>query len=238
MANKKLVAGALALTLGLSLYGCSSDKAKKEAESSSETKTEQSQAKEEKGNEKAKTSGDTFTADRPLNLCSPNVQGKTGMFGEDTFKVVKNGVPSEDQATYTSGPFTITVNGVALGTYTAVEKESQLAYGDKPINAAILEISVENTEDANNTLYVNQTMMVTNTKEQTGSNLAYGFSTSEFYGKVIKEDSLYFNLESKLEDITDLTVTFSAPTNEAFEYIGENTVIKIHFDSDNSITLS
>lgn len=88
-------------------------------------------------------------------------------------------------------------------------------------------MKVENKTEENLSIYPDQSIITTNTKEQKEANIFISDDVGgDFLGQVIKEGNVIFLLDSKAEDLKSAKLIINAPVNEDFDTLGE----KIEFD--------
>ena len=132
--------------------------------------------------------------------------------------------------TQESGPFKITVNKVQVATL-EVDPDYQDMFENKDIVTVItLEIKVENKSTETNSIYPDQAIIVTNTKEQVEADLFFSDDVGgDFIGEVIKEGDVIFILDSPAEEITSFKYIIDGPHDEDFETIGEDITFELSF---------
>lgn len=122
--------------------------------------------------------------------------------------------------TQTTGPFKVDVVGVNVARIDFNQEFTDL-FGDNPTLIGI-DFRIENTTDDTVSIHPDQSKLVTDTQEQVNSMLFLSDSVGgEYYGRVIKEGTVYFHLKSNAPDITNLRLILDGPYDVNFNSIGE-----------------
>jgi len=131
-----------------------------------------------------------------------------------------------------TGPFKYSINAVQVSKLTATADDMAELLEiekDKEVSLVVMEVSIENTTDDTNSIYFDQSVLTTNTKEQVDSNFMLSDSIGgEFLGKVVKEGSIYFVLPNTIaNDLTTITLHVDAPHNDNYDNIGNDVSVEL-----------
>lgn len=131
-----------------------------------------------------------------------------------------------------TGPFKYTIEGVQVSKLTATDETMASILDiekDKEVTVVAINASAENTTDETNNFYLGQATLTTNTKEQADPNLWISeHIEGEFLGNVIHSGSMVYILpNTNADDLTDLTLHISAPSDADWNTIGEEVQLEI-----------
>ena len=101
----------------------------------------------------------------------------------------------------------------------------------KECTLVALKVEFENTTDDTNSIYPDQAVLTSNTKEQVNADMWLSDSIGgEFLGKVKKEGTVFFVLkDTNAEDLTKISVHIDAPHDDDYETIGDDIKWEFNF---------
>ncbi|MDU2202812.1 MAG: hypothetical protein E7E32_06730, partial [Anaerococcus hydrogenalis] len=161
--NKKAIILALSIIM---LTGCG--KKKEDTNSTKSNKTSVESSEKVKDDNKSNTNKDKENKEAKKidddSFVNPRNIGKTIGNDQLDYEIKKAGVKENE---YTTGPFKVKITGVSAGIMTPKSEEMKSFLQDKEnTQVIILFASVENTEDKKANLYLNQSLITTDTQEQ------------------------------------------------------------------------
>lgn len=225
--NKKAIILALSIIM---LTGCGKKKEDTHSTKSNKTSVESSEKikddnnsntnKEKENKEAEKIDDDSFV--NPKNI------GKTIGNDQLDYEIKKAGVKENE---YTTGPFKVKITGVSAGTMTPKTEEMKSFLQDKEnTQVIILFASVENTEDKKANLYLNQSLITTDTQEQLEPDLLLSEGSGEFLSAVKQDMTMVYYPKTDVEKTKEIVLHVEAPSDENFETIGDELNITITFN--------
>ncbi|MGE7945111.1 hypothetical protein ACQKNB_23980 [Lysinibacillus xylanilyticus] len=198
---KKLIFSA-AFVLSLGLAGCGDDA-----------------AKEEKSKEETQKSVSTDkTNDSPKK---DDVQEDANLKAMNTYTNKELGISGQ------TGPILYNIEAVQLKKITPKTEEAanlfDVAVG-KEVDALTISMSGENTSTEDMNFHLGQAVIITNTKEQLEPDMILSeHIEGNYLGKVKHEGyNVYVLKNSKVEDLKNIEIRVSAPTNSNFDQQGED----------------
>lgn len=134
-----------------------------------------------------------------------------------------------------TGPIKYNIEAVQVSKLTATTDEMAQLIGidkDKEVAMVAFNVSAENTSEDTINFYIGMATLTTNTKEQAEcDSFLADYIDGEFLGNVIHSGSLIYILpNSSADDITTLTLHIDAPSDENFEYVGDEVKIELNFE--------
>lgn len=225
--NKKAIILALSIIM---LTGCGKKKEDTHSTKSNKTSVESSERvkddnksntnKEKENKEAEKIDDDSFV--NPKNI------GKTIANDQLDYEIKKAGVKENE---YTTGPFKVKITGVSAGIMTPKSEEMKSFLQDKEnTQVIILYASVENTEDKKSNLYLNQSLITTDTQEQLEPDLLLSEGSGEFLSAVKQDLTMVYYPQIDVEKTKEIVLHVEAPSDENFETIGDELNITITFN--------
>lgn len=225
--NKKAIILALSIIM---LTGCGKKKEDTHSTKSNKTSVESSERvkddnksntnKEKENKEAEKIDDDSFV--NPKNI------GKTIGNNQLDYEIKKAGVKENE---YTTGPFKVKITGVSAGTMTPKTEEMKSFLQDKEnTQVIILFASVENTEDKKANLYLNQSLITTDTQEQLEPDLLLSEGSGEFLSAVKQDMTMVYYPKTDVEKTKEIVLHVESPSDENFETIGDELNITITFN--------
>lgn len=135
----------------------------------------------------------------------------------------------------TTGTFDIGFTGLEISNIEFEDEEMAGIFGLEAGQQATLfciDQYAENTSDDTLTIYMGQTEIVSNTKEQAQQNMwVSDYMESEYKGKVRQEGAAYFVLEkTDANDIESIKMYIDGPLDEAWDQVGEDVEIDFIFE--------
>lgn len=240
--KKRTLALLLAMILAFGLAACGSTAPTESAEDTEGAVAEETEETEEAAEEtdpaeddaadaeEAESSGEP-TATIEGNTITIQSEGRGKDADNDSFtrtSVMEN--YSFDYAAE-SGPIVVHVTGIEMSNITFKDEAEAGLAGVSVGNEAgmvCLEISVENTSDQDIDFYPDQSVIVTNTKEQIDSAVFVSDDLGGTYlGQVRKEGYIYFFCSRSLaEELTHLQWRIDAPYDADGEDVGEDMAVE------------
>lgn len=225
--NKKAIILALSIIM---LTGCGEKKEYTNSTKSNKTSIESSEKvkddnksntnKEKENKDAEKIDDDSFV--NPKNI------GKTIANDQLDYEIKKAGVKENE---YTTGPFKVKITGVSAGTMTPKTEEMKSFLQDKEnTQVIILFASVENTEDKKANLYLNQSLITTDTQEQLEPDLLLSEGSGEFLSAVKQDMTMVYYPQTDVEKTKEIVLHVESPSDENFETIGDELNITITFN--------
>lgn len=225
--NKKAIILALSIIM---LTGCgkktedtNSTKSNKSSVESSEKVKDDNKSntnKEKENKEAEKIDDDSFVNTKNI--------GKTIGNDQLDYEIKKAGVKENE---YTTGPFKVKITGVSAGTMTPKTEEMKSFLQDKEdTQVIILFATVENTEDKKANLYLNQSLITTDTQEQLEPDLLLSEGSGEFLSAVKQDMTMVYYPQTDVEKTKEIVLHVEAPSDENFEAIGDELNITITFN--------
>ncbi|MDU1315611.1 hypothetical protein [Anaerococcus hydrogenalis] len=225
--NKKAIILALSIIM---LTGCgkktedtNSTKSNKTSVESSEKVKDDNKSntnKEKENKEAEKIDDDSFV--NPKNI------GKTIGNDQLDYEIKKAGVKENE---YTTGPFKVKITGVSAGIMTPKSEEMKSFLQDREnTQVIILFATVENTEDKKANLYLNQSLITTDTQEQLEPDLLLSEGSGEFLSAVKQDMTMVYYPQTDVEKTKEIVLHVEAPSDENFETIGDELNITITFN--------
>ena len=225
--NKKAIILALSIIM---LTGCgkktedtNSTKSNKSSVESSEKVKDDNKSntnKEKENKEAEKIDDDSFVNTKNI--------GKTIGNDQLDYEIKKAGVKENE---YTTGPFKVKITGVSAGTMTPKTEEMKSFLQDKEnTQVIILFATVENTEDKKANLYLNQSLITTDTQEQLEPDLLLSEGSGEFLSAVKQDMTMVYYPKTDVERTKEIVLHVEAPSDENFETIGDELNITITFN--------
>jgi len=198
---KKLIFSA-AFVLSLGLAGCGDDAAKEE------------QPKEE--TQKSVSTDKTNDSSK-----KDDVQENANLKAINTYTNKEVGISGQ------SGPILYNIEAVQLKKIKSKTEEAanlfDVAVGEE-VDALTISMSGENTSTEDMNFYLGQAVIITNTKEQLEPDMVLSeHIEGNYLGKVKHEGyNVYVLKNSKVEDLKNIEIRVSAPTNSNFDQQGED----------------
>ena len=132
------------------------------------------------------------------------------------------------------GPMKLTIDKIQLADVTCETSETaSLLNVEKgaPFAMLVLDLSVENTSDKDMSWYPDQSVIVTNTKEQITTELLLNDNVGgDFYGEVVKTGQIFFVIPSSTSDkISHIQWRIDSPHDSNFDNYGDDLKIEIDF---------
>lgn len=158
--------------------------------------------------------------------------------GEDVDKegMVKKPVITAHDIEYMaeSGPIQITVHSVQLANLTATTDDVASLLGiEKDVPGAVfsIKLTVENTSADDVGIYPDQSVIVTDTKEQVNSNIILNDQVGgDFLGQVIKDGQIYFICKNPADDIHHIQWRIDAAHDSNYYSLGEGIIIEFELN--------
>lgn len=163
-------------------------------------------------------------------------EGREAMIGQKTydeglgyFGLVDAKVIDE---VYESGPMVITVTDAYKIQLELEDPEMIEAYENKNLlRCIVIDVIIENTSDQDLSFYPNVCSIITNTVEEAESSIMDSTNMSGIYeGAQREEGMLFFIIDSRLEDITEIKLLIDPPVDDDYNKVGEGYEIQIYFD--------
>ena len=230
--KKKIVTVIMATTISLSLMACGGSK---EAPS-------QKTVVETNSTETASETQNLPETQEPVTTEAPASEPETSD-GSTTGEIVEEGgirkIPvitdKELNREGESGPIKYNIEAVQVSKLTATTDEMAQLLGiekDKEVAMVAFNVSAENTSEDTINFYIGMATLTTNTKEQVEcDSFLADYIDGEFLGNVIRSGTLIYILpNSSADDITNLTLHIDAPSDENFEYVGDEAKIELNFE--------
>ncbi|WP_405320118.1 hypothetical protein [Frisingicoccus sp.] len=134
-----------------------------------------------------------------------------------------------------AGPIKYSIDGIQVSKLTFKSEDMASLAGIDPgkeIACVALDLSGENTSEETINFYLGQATLVSNTKEQVDPNMLFSdYVSGEYLGQVIHSGtSIYLFENSNAEDITNLKLYISAPSDSSFNSLSEDIVIEINLE--------
>lgn len=216
MKKLKLIVAVTSLSL---LIGCAKKDDKQEQSSDNAQKNAQvTKITDNNKNKSAKSKSDT-------EMTSESVIGEEANleFGK---KVIKKAAINLNE-THESGPFRVRLNNITINELTPTKDFVEYFGTSDTFTMILVNLTVENTSDETNSIYPEQSSLVTNTKEQLVCDGSLSEAIGgEYIGKVIKEGSILFYTTTKPEEINSVKLVIDAPHDENLDPIGDKIVIE------------
>lgn len=216
MKKLKLIVAVTSLSL---LIGCAKKDDKQEQSSDNAQKNAQvTKNIDNNKNKSAKSKSDT-------EMTSESVIGEEANleFGK---KVIKKAAINLNE-THESGPFRVRLNNITINELTPTKDFVEYFGTSDTFTMILVNLTVENTSDKTNSIYPDQSSLVTNTKEQLVCDGSLSEAIGgEYIGKVIKEGSILFYTTTKPEEINSVKLVIDAPHDENLDPIGDKIVIE------------
>lgn len=208
---KKLSTILIAAMLVFGAVGCSKDVKQGSVEKDDKTKTE---ANKNENNEKESQETEKATKSNGLE--------KTPLFTNKDLnsKGEIGGVKYNFKAVQVSKIKPYTEEGANLFD---VKKDTELT-------AIVFDVEAENTTGKDITFYIDQSKLITDTKEQVEPNMFLSdHIEAEFLGDVVKKGTLMYILkDSKAEDVNELELRIDAPMDsKTFDKLGDDAKINL-----------
>lgn len=225
--NKKAIILALSIIM---LTGCG--KKKEDTHSTKSNKTSVESSEKVKDDNKSNTNKDKENKESKKiyddSFVNPKNIGKTIGNDQLDYEIKKAGVKENE---YTTGPFKVKITGVSAGTMTPKAEEMKSFLQDKEnTQVIILFASVENTEDKKANLYLNQSLITTDTQEQLEPDLLLSEGSGEFLSAVKQDMTMVYYPKTDVEKTKEIVLHVEAPSDENFETIGDELNITITFN--------
>lgn len=206
--KKKLVTILISLSVITAFTACGSD-ATSTSKSSSDQKEAQTQEKEPEKEEE-----------------QPQVEEENGMRKEVVYTNEDLGISGQ------TGPIKYSATGIQISKLTATTDDAAQLLGvekDKEVCLVVVEVSEENTTDDTNYFYIGQATLTSSTKEQIDPDMILSdYIDGELLGKVVNSgQNVYILPNSSADDITNVSLHVDAPTDSAFNAIGDEVTIDI-----------
>ena len=225
--------GEKAIILALSiimLTGCG--KKKEDTHSTKSNKTSVESSEKVKDDNKSNTNKDKENKEAKKidddSFVNPRNIGKTIGNDQLDYEIKKAGVKENE---YTTGPFKVKITGVSAGIMTPKSEEMKSFLQDKEnTQVIILFASVENTEDKKANLYLNQSLITTDTQEQLEPDLLLSEGSGEFLSAVKQDMTMVYYPQTDVERTKEIVLHVEAPSDENFETIGDELKITITFN--------
>lgn len=137
--------------------------------------------------------------------------------------------------TGTSGPINYEISAIQISNLKATTDDAASMFGiekDKDVAVVALDVSAENTSDDNISFYLGQAVLTSNTKEQVDSSMLLSdYIEGDYLGNVIHSGTLIYILPNSIaEDITNITLHVSGPTDEDWNKLEEDFTIELNFE--------
>lgn len=228
---KKLLILLLALALVFTVAACGATPAEDaEPEEAAEETTEETTeepAAEETQTEPEPAAGEVSVEGNVITVSDDGT-------GEDVDKegMVKKPVLTAHDIGYIaeSGPVQITVHSVQLANLTVTTDDMASLLGidkDSPGAVFSIKLSVENTSADDVGIYPDQSVIVTDAKEQVYSNIILNDQVGgDFYGQVVKDGQIYFICKNPADDIHHIQWRIDAAHDSSYSSIGEDIIIE------------
>lgn len=134
-----------------------------------------------------------------------------------------------------SGPITYCIEGIQVSKLTFKSESTASLVGieaGKEITCIAFNLSAENTSEDTINFYLGQATLVSNTKEQVDPDMFLSdYIEGEYLGQVIHSGTSIYLLEnSNADDITNVKLHISAPSDSSFQDIGEDIVVDINLE--------
>lgn len=154
-------------------------------------------------------------------------------FGDSTVYIDKK----DSNKTISAGPIKLDIKGVR--TYdVALDEEGKEYFSSlegsegtpdgENIYVVAVDMKVENTVDKDITFYPDQSILVTNTKEQVEASMESEDIGGDFLGKIEKEGTVVFFLKKSAKDVHTIELNINAPyESDTIEDVGEDLKIKV-----------
>lgn len=136
-------------------------------------------------------------------------------------------------ATYQTGPMTITVNKAQLSNIKVSDQSTADMMSvpkDETVGLLVIDLTVENTSTDDISFYPNQSVIVTNTKEQIDCALWFSDSVGgDFLGQVVKNGQIYFFFNGPADEVNHIQWRIDSPFDTNYENIGDTLVVEFDF---------
>ncbi len=232
---KKLLVMLLALALVLAFAACGAAPAEDAAEPE-ETAEETTEETTEEPAPEEQTEPEPAAGEVSIegNVITVSDDGT----GEDVDKegMVKKPVLTAHDIEYMteSGPIQITVHSVQLANLTATTDDMASLLGiEKDVPGAVfsIKLTVENTSADDVGIYPDQSVIVTDTKEQVNSNIILNDQVGgDFYGQVVKDGQIYFICKNPADDIHHIQWRIDAAHDSSYYSLGEDIIIEFELN--------
>ena len=232
--NKKAIILALSIIM---LTGCG--KKKEDTHSTKSNKTSVESSEKVKDDNKSNTNKDKENKEAKKidddSFVNPRNIGKTIGNDQLDYEIKKAGVKENE---YTTGPFKVKITGVSAGIMTPKSEEMKSFLQDKEnTQVIILFATVENTEDKKANLYLNQSLITTDTQEQLEPDLLLSEGSGEFLSAVKQDMTMVYYPQTDVEKTKEIVLHVEAPSDENFETIGDELKITITFNDQGNLNL-
>lgn len=231
--KKKLVALMMTGIMGISVVACGEN----EKVQSEKTVAEIEDSDAEEAPEATETPEVTEVPEESENGTEEEVDESTvgEVVEENGMKKVPVITDKELNYTGETGVFKYSVDAIQISKLTATTDEMAEMLGiekDKEVTLVAVDASAENTSDDTNYFYLGQATLTSNTKEQVEPDMFFSdYIDGEFLGNVVHSGTMFYILEnSSADDITKITLHVDAPTDDNFEFIGDEVKIELNFE--------
>lgn len=181
--------------------------------------------------------------DQATKTASINDKGSTPIIepkkiNQDPIEVSENefgkiSILKRDEAvniTKNSGPFRVTIEKMQISSVEPAKEYKYMFNNKEKATVVTLYMSVENNSEGTNSIYPDQGIITTNTKEQVDADLMLSEDVGgDYIGEVVKKGNIYFILDSEAELIQTLKYTISRPINSNWDSLGEDLVFDLKF---------
>lgn len=136
-------------------------------------------------------------------------------------------------ATYQTGPMTLTVNKVQLSNIKVSDQSTADMMSvpkDETVGLFVIDITAENTSTDDITFYPNQSVIITSTKEQIHCDLWFSDSVGgDFLGQVIKNGQIYFFFSAPADEVNHIQWRIDPPFDTNYDNAGEAVTVEFDF---------
>lgn len=237
--KRKILCTVLIATI-LSFAGCSSSSSTPKDESSPSTNSSVDNEEEtpEEPEETQSESIDTQQENAPTAPPSKDTPSDDSTIGEvvqgDGYTKTPVITDKALNHTGTVGPITYEISAIQISNLKATTDDAAEMFDiekDKDVAIVALDVSIENTSDDNISFYFGQAVLTTNTKEQVEPSIFFSdYIDGDYLGNVIHSGTLIYILPNSIaEDITNITLHISGPTDENWNKLDEDFTIDLNF---------
>lgn len=230
---KKLFVLLLALALVFAFAACGAAP----ADDATESEEAAEETAEETAEEPAQEAAEKTTEETAAGIVE--IDGNTITLGDDGSEKASSQdgiekaplVSARDiNATYQTGPMTITVNKVQLSNIKVSDQSTADMMNvpkDETVGLLVIDLTAENTSTDDITFYPNQSVIVTNTKEQINCDLWFSDSVGgDFLGQVVKNGQIYFFFSSPADEVNHIQWRIDSPFDTNYENVGDTLVVE------------
>lgn len=221
--KKKIILVLLSVCLSVSLAACG------------ETKVESKKEVVTKDNTGEHGNNSSNEVDEPETSEESTDESTVGTV-ESSNGLTKIPVITDKELNYTgsAGPINYSIDAIQISKLTATTDDMATMLDiekDKEVALVVIDVTVENTSDDDVNFYMDQAVLVSNTKEQVDADMLLSdYMGGEYLGQVLKSGTLMYILpNSNADDITDIKFRVSAPIDSDWNSLSDDITIELTF---------